>query len=74
MILNQHLDLVEEQISVLYQFYTSWPSWAVKENWVLCALPLLYMINLLMHLICLGSFLCILQEIGLKDSMRPLRP
>ena len=70
MILNQRLDLAEEQIGVLYQM----AQWAVKENWKLCALPVSNMKILLMQLICLDSFLYILQETGLKDSMRPLRP
>ena len=70
MILNQRLDLAEEKIGVLYQM----ASWVVKESWALCVLPVYNMKILLMQLICLDSFPCILQEIGLRDSMRLLRP
>ena len=70
MILNQRLDLVEEQIGVLYQLAQLG---CERKLGALCITSVQYEI-LLMQLICLDSFLCILQEIGLKDSMRPLRP
>ncbi|KRY04973.1 envelope glycoprotein [Trichinella britovi] len=53
MILNQHLDLVEEQIGVLYQ---------------------LAQLGCERKLGALYSSPCILQEIGLRGSMRLLRP
>jgi hypothetical protein len=49
---------------------SGWPSWAVKENWVFCALPVSNMKILLMQLLCLDSSPCILQEIGPRGSMR----
>jgi hypothetical protein len=66
MILNERLDLAEELIGVLYQMAL-----------LGCERKLEALSNmkiLLMQLICQDSFLYILQEIGLKDSMRPLRP
>ena len=70
MILNQHLDLVEEQIGVLYKL----AQLGCERKWVLCLLPVFNIKNVLMQLICLDSFPCILQEIGPRGSMRLLRP
>ena len=69
MTLNQCLDLAEEQIGVLYQMAQLG---CERKLEALCITSVQYEI-LLMQLICLDRFLYILQETGLKDSMRPLR-
>jgi hypothetical protein len=69
MTLNQCLDLAEEQIGVLYQMTQLG---CERKLEALCITSVQYEI-LLMQLICLDRFLYILQETGLKDSMRPLR-
>ena len=47
---------------------------ALPKNWEIVIIDIKDCFSPYLCLICLGSFLCILQEIGLKDSMRPLRP
>ena len=47
---------------------------ALPKNWEIVIIDIKDCFSPYLCLICLGSFLCILQEICLKDSMRPLRP